>query len=232
MNGPYCGVTTRRQRKRHAAANLKKSMERMNFCEGNEKKMVRIVEDSEDGRRVEDVDTLLAPLELEESEDELNELTEEVEIRVANDSGSVDHVVHPKDIPKTVQIVKPKRVRNFVSVSGDGIKNYGTADVELEMGAGNVVNGTFSVADVTRPLHSTSKICDEEKEVLFTKGEATVVPAGSLSKFLGMCRQIATYEREGGLYLAKMKVRVRRPRAKDAESPAKTSGFGGPGSSR
>ena len=79
---------------------------------------------------------------------------------------------------------------------------------------------------MTRPLHSTGKICDESKEVLFTKGEATVVPEGALSQFLGTVRHIAKYKRNGGLYLAKMKVRAPRPADRRRDSkPANTPVF-------
>ena len=66
------------------------------------------------------------------------------------------------------------------------------------------IGSVFHVADVSRPLHSVGKICDGNKEVLFTGSEATVVPAGSLSRFLGQLRTTARYKRQGGLYVAKM----------------------------
>ena len=85
----------------------------------------------------------------------------------------------------------------------------------LEQENGREIDGTFQVADVTRPLHSTSRICDNKHEILFTAGEATVVPEGSLSRFLGQVRAVAKYPRLGGLYVAKMK----------AKAPRKKSGF-------
>ena len=69
---------------------------------------------------------------------------------------------------------------------------------------------THQVAEVCRPLHAVSKICDNSKEVLFTKDGATVVPEGTLSKLLGGIKASARYSRRGGLYVAKVKVRRRR----------------------
>ena len=79
----------------------------------------------------------------------------------------------------------------------------------------------------SRALHSTGLICDTKKEELFTETEAVVVPAGSLSRFLGTIKRLAEYKRKGGLYVAKMKVR-RRIQSNDA----KASPFGRQGTKR
>ena len=193
--------------------------------------MMVIIPDNTD-----DEDEIMAPIEHESDDEELLNVSDEVDITVAMDSGSVDHVANPKDIPKTVEVEKPAngKLRNFVAANGDRIKNYGRARVSLIQEGGHKVGGSFQVADVTRPLHSTGKICDENKEVLFTKGEATVVPAGALSRFLGTVRHIAEYKRNGGLYLANMK--ARDPKSTDKhrdDKPANNnSGFGRQGAAR
>ena len=88
----------------------------------------------------------------------------------------------------------------------------------------------FQVADVVRPLHSTSKICDgtgdKHHEMLFTRECAHVVPEGTFARFLASVNVIARYPRRGGLYVAKMK--VRRPRPRPAPAAAKP-GFTRPG---
>jgi hypothetical protein len=99
--------------------------------------------------------------------------------------------------------------------------------VALVMEDGRVINNVVQVADVTRALHSTGLICDTKKEVVFTETEAVVVPAGSLSRYLGMIKRIADYKRKGGLYVAKMKVRRRI-----SPSSPKASPFGRPGDKR
>ena len=214
---------SRRQRKRRAAKAAKSLARQGDRAKDNKNKMVIIADDDDSDEESTDKNKLVAPIEYESDDEELFNMDDEVEIEVAQDSGSVDHCANPKDIPKAVKIVKPEngKLRNFVAANGDRIKNYGKAHVSLIQEGGNVVDGSFNVADVTRPLHSTGKICDESKEVLFTKGEATVVPAGALSQFLGAVRHIAKYKRDGGLYLAKMKVRVRRD-----GKPANKPGFG------
>ena len=192
------------------------------------------------GTETECVDTLVnddfcAPLEFEsDDDDELNNVDDEIEIEVAVDSGCVANVVGPKDVPRSVTLQKTDKMRNFVAANGDRMKNQGKVNVDLVQESGNVINSSFQVTDVTRPLHATSVICDENKEILYTKGEATVVPEGALSRFLGQVRHIATYRRNGGLYTAKMKIRAPKPRTRrpvDRSSPAKST-FGRPGVKR
>ena len=103
---------------------------------------------------------------------------------------------------------------------------HGETIVQLVLEDGTVVNSTVQVADVVRPLHSVSVICDAAHEMLYTKECGYVVPEGTLSRFLANINVIAKYPRRGGLYVAKMK--ARRPRPKPAPSAAKP-GFTRPG---
>ena len=66
------------------------------------------------------------------------------------------------------------------------------------------------------------------------KDGATVVPGGTLSKFLGSVRHVANYPRRGGLYVAKMKVRAPGTRATRRPNPKKpgAQGFGRQGAKR
>jgi len=178
-----------------------------------------------------DCDGVLTADDCDDSDDLVMELEEEVEVHVALDTGSVAHCAGPKDIPGSVRVKPPAsgKVRNFVGAGGDGIKCHGEALVQLMQDNGNVIDTTFQVADVVRPLHSASQICDgtEERhhEVLFTREAAHVVPEGTLSRFLASVNVIAKYPRRGGLYVAKMK--ARRPRPKP--SSASRSSFARPG---
>ncbi len=179
---------------------------------------------------------VLCPLEYEESDNELNAADDEdrVAIEVAADSGAVANCASPKDLPGSVRVAVPahRKLRNFVGAGGEGIKNHGESTVTLEQEDGLApVNSTFQVTDVVRPLHSVGEICDGETvyehEVLFTSGECTVVPAGTLSKFLGPIKQQAKYKRKGkGLYLARMYAR----KPKNMPDKAKPAGFGRQGS--
>ena len=168
----------------------------------------------------------LLPLEYDVAEDgEILATEKEVEIEVAQDSGAVDHVAGPGDIPQGV-VIDPNdpNKKNFINASGDKMKNLGCAHVGLIDENGNYMSNVFQVTDVCRPLHSTSKICDTGKEVLFTKDGAIVVPAGSLSKYLKHCKQLARYGRRGGLYVTKLKVVPPK-----SPKPDSKSSFGGPG---
>ena len=63
------------------------------------------------------------------------------------------------------------------------------------------VQGCFQVANVTCPLMSVSKVCDQGLRCIFGDERATIV-----DKTTG--KEIATSERRGGLYIAKMKLKA------------------------
>ena len=132
----------------------------------------------------------------------------------------------PNDLPGSIHVQPPTagRARNFISASGDTINNHGEADVSLTNGDDTEVDSSFQVADVCRPLHSVPKVCDTDKEVLFTKHGGVVVPAGTLSRSLGSVKALAKYPRKGGLYVSKM--RARNPKGN------KKSSFIRPGANR
>jgi hypothetical protein len=96
--------------------------------------------------------------------------------------------------------------------------------VHLINETGKTIGSIFQIANVVRPLHSVSKICDEKLEMLFTATEATVVPAGTLSKFLASIKGTVKYHRKGGLYVTKVKVK--------APGTSESSSFTRPGVSR
>ena len=85
--------------------------------------------------------------------------------------------------------------------------------------------------EVIRPLHSISTVCDNEFDVVFTKTEGLVIPAGLLDEVLALVKQkvVARYKRKGGLYVAKM--RAKDPTAKRPD-PAKAAPFAGRGTTR
>ena len=179
----------------------------------------------------------------EDDEEAIMAADEEVEADVAVDSGCVAHVVGPDDVPGTVEIRHPpgKRRRGFKAANGSDMENYGEATVEMVQENGTAIASTFTVTDVTRPLHSTSQICDtgsaacpDGHEVLYTKHGATVVPGGTLSRFLGSVRHVASYPRRGGLYVAKVKFRAPRARTQRQPSPKQpgAQGFGRQGAQR
>ena len=75
------------------------------------------------------------------------------------------------------------------------------------------INSVFQIAEVSRPLHPVSKICDSGCEVAFNKDEGRVTRGGKL---------IATFPRRGGLYIGALMVKPGNPK-----NP-KESDFAGP----
>ena len=129
---------------------------------------------------------------------------------------------------------KDGKLRNFKAANDTKIENFGVADVVMEQEDGAAIGDQLQVADVSRILHSTSVICDtaskrcpDGHEVLTTKTCSIVVPDGTLSRYLNSVRHVAKYPRRGGLYVAKMRIRVPKPKA-----PAKPASFGRQGSRR
>ena len=108
--------------------------------------------------------------------------------------------------------------------TGKPTAHHGEALVHFVFETGETIGSTFQIANVVRPLHSVSKICDEKHEMLFTATEATVVPAGALSKFLASIKGTVQYHRKGGLYVTKVKVK--------APGTSASSSFTRPGVSR
>ena len=169
---------------------------------------------------------------LEENEDEILAADEEIEIDVAADTGCVDHCVGPDDIPGSIPVVKVKgKTRNFVGAGGGRIRCYGEAGVELVQKNGKVIQNKVQVADVCRPLHAVSKITDNGHDFLFKKGCAYAVPEGVFDKILAQVTHVATYPRQGGLWVAKVRARVPRS-AKMRSSEAESAGFGRQGQGR
>ncbi len=157
---------------------------------------------------------------------------EEITIFVTSDSGAVTHVTPPETLPRGAVIDTTTGGRDFVAANNGRIKNHGSTSVELVSSAGKAAGCSFRVADTNRTLHSTSQTCDAGHEVLYMAQGAVVVPAGTLSKHLKRRDVRAQYPRKGGLYVAEMKVRAKKPggQAQGGDRPA--AGFTRPGTKR
>ncbi len=166
--------------------------------------------DADDAEILKILEAQIMPIEYADTPDEVLNTTREVKVKIAADSGAVDHIANPANIPGDAKLRMPSsgRLRNFVAANGDPIKNHGEAKVMLHTAEGTNVGNIFQVADVCRPIHSASKVCDAGHEWLFTATEAVVVSAGALSRFLKSEQALATYPREGGLYVATMTARA------------------------
>ena len=134
----------------------------------------------------------------------------ETEIEVTIDSGCCEHVLDLMDAPGYDGCLSESpgslRGQNFVVGNGQRIRNEGQITLNMEtLGADpHSVASTFQVAEVTRPLMSVSRICDQDFKCLFDKTKAeifTVKSDGTLGDV------VCTFKREGGLYVAKLKLK-------------------------
>ena len=87
---------------------------------------------------------------------------------------------------------------------GDGgkVDNQGQVALNLSNGGpSSVIQSVFQVANVTRPLMSVGRICDEGFHVDFQKEHAVIMDKSG--------REVLKFERQaGGLYVAKMKLKA------------------------
>ena len=118
-------------------------------------------------------------------------------IKITIDSGAGNHVAAPQDIEGfSVQPSKAsKRGQGFIAANGSKILNLGEAKVGMKEPSGKSISSTFQVAEVSRPLYSVSKICDEGCDVHFCATHASVIKGGV---------EVARFPRERGLYVAEM----------------------------
>ena len=156
--------------------------------------------------------------------------TDEVDIEVAAGAGAGAHLAHPRHLPYSVE-ANDDKLGNFNGAGGEPITHYGRATLRTQQEYGKHISQEVQVMEVTRPLHSIPMVCDKKLDVVFTKTEGLVIPAGLLDEVLALVRQkaVAKYKRKGGLYVAKM--RVKDPRAK-RPSPVKAAPFVGRGATR
>jgi hypothetical protein len=125
----------------------------------------------------------------------------DLEFEVALDSGSVVHVCAPGDIPGyLVQAsVGSRRGQEFLMGDGGTIPNLGESSLNLS-DDGRDLQSVFQIADVTRPLMSVGRICDNGHSVTFNAMFAVVHAADGT--------ELCKFERQpGGLYVAKLKLR-------------------------
>ena len=135
---------------------------------------------------------------------------ERVRIRPAMDSGAVDHVIHPRELPDDAIIVPNTSGKNYRGANDTVIERYGSCDTILE-GAAGTVGCTHQLANVSRPLHSVSRTCgppggikNAKQDVLFNNDVCVVVPPGIVAEILKRDTPIAKYDREGNLYVGEM----------------------------
>ena len=135
---------------------------------------------------------------------------DEVRIKIAADTGAVDNVVGPSALPGNVHVEPNKTGRHFVGASNEHIECHGSCDTVLQSDHGQVAC-EWKVADVSRALHSISKVAGPadgpgDHDVLFNNRIGVVVPPGVVDLILKYVSPIMQYDREGGLYVAEVKM--------------------------
>ena len=146
----------------------------------------------------------LALLEPEELEELIANTVDEVTLQVAVDSGSCANVAHPDDMPKGAILEPNVDDKHFSGAGGDRIKKYGTCKTKCTGSAGEFAT-EWSCADVTRALHSVSKIASLEhhpagyQDVIFNNKRCCVVPPGIVNLIMTKVKAVAEYKRAGGL---------------------------------
>ncbi len=151
-----------------------------------------------------------ANLILDEPEDDelIGATTEKVSISVAMDSGAVDNVIGPEELPCDAEIIDNSSGRHFVGANNTKIEKYGSCMTKLEQEHGEI-DCNWQVADVARPLHSLSKVAGPEdgngkQDILFNNRKGYVVPPGIVDEIMKRVKPVAEYNRKGGLYVAEM----------------------------
>ena len=134
-------------------------------------------------------------------------------IQAAVDSGSVDNVMHPGEVPDGIHISPHPHDRHFVGANNTRIENYGTCTtaIKSKTDKGEVdAQCGWTLADVSRPLHSVSKLCgpmeQPKQDVLFNSKKCVVVPPGVVDKVLEHIDPLLQYNRQGGLYTTEIEL--------------------------
>ena len=91
--------------------------------------------------------------------------------------------------------------QHFVCAGNKRIPNQGQVTLGLKgLNEAKAIKSTFQVADVTRPLWSVGRICDEGFKITFDDKKAEVLDKKG--------RVVCTFDRQGGLYLSKLRLKT------------------------
>ena len=93
-----------------------------------------------------------------------------------------------------------KRNQNFIVGNGSKVPNEGQVLLNLETtvsGKPSLIKSIFQVADITRPLMSVSRMCDQGLSAVFSATDAQIKNKQN--------ETVCTFQRRGGLYVTTMK---------------------------
>ncbi len=113
--------------------------------------------------------------------------------------------MHPDDAKDHKVEPSPGSLANqhFMAASGHVIENEGQANLKLSTEEDKTISSCFQMAKVSRPLYSVPQMTDEGCTVVFSKGVGKVLK-GKVR--IQAERDVATFRRKGGLYVARMRV--------------------------
>ena len=139
----------------------------------------------------------------------------ETDIVLTLDSGCCDHIADMADFPGYAHMLTPslgsERGQRFVVGNGDRVKNQGQVKVRMKSKdeSGVLMSSVFQIAEITRPLMSVSRICDQDMVCVFTKSHAKILNQKG--------DEVARFERDGGLYTCTMRLKkpVEKPVVKN-----------------
>jgi hypothetical protein len=135
----------------------------------------------------------------------------DTDILVTLDSGCCEHIMDVGDAPGYEAHVKEsagsRRGQSFTVGNGAEVPNEGQLRVNLEAtceGRGPVpLSSDFQIAEITRPLMSVSRICEQGYTCLFTKDGAQVLDKDQ--------RKVCEFQKRSGLYVSSMKLKPPEP---------------------
>ena len=151
---------------------------------------------------------------------------DEVILEITADTGAVDNVMNPREIPgfPIKESYGSKHGKHFMGAGAERIRNEGEIRLSMEpTDGGKKLGSTFQAADITRTLLSISKVCDAapDTSVTFTSKEGIVRRQG---------RDVAKFYRKGGLYV--MRVKVKKPKPDPNDGGGNASSFPRQGAKR
>ena len=92
-------------------------------------------------------------------------------------SGSAECVA-PESVAKSVALMETEASRQgqtYHTADGGVIKNKGEKTVTMYSATGDQYRALYQITDVTRPLNSVSRVCDEGNNVLFAQTRGWIV---------------------------------------------------------
>ena len=127
----------------------------------------------------------------------------DTEIEVTLDSGCCEHVMDIADAPGYCAFITEssgsRRKQNFIVGNGEKVPNEGQVTLNMFADDTKAIRSVFQIAEVTRPLMSVGRICDQGMLCTFDESKALITDKDN--------NEVCRFDRRGGLYVATMKLK-------------------------